>query len=269
MTAYVVYGLTLGEKAGYPVRKDVYKKGVTAIKNQLKGTDMDASTRAYLLYSLSYAEGNDPKLFEEQFKILSGERELNDYAIALLSMAARNVGDLERSKGFNQMLISHAQDVGGAGAYWGGQIFKYTWQDDKTQTTAMAVKALIADPASLKDNPELMNKTIRWLMQQRQGGGWWNTQSTAFIIFAMVDYLKTSKELEPDYSVKIHVNGEMILDKRMTREDIFQKDLQFVIDGTKLKAGQNDIKIEKSGTGKVYVTTDMRYYTNEEKIHPR
>jgi uncharacterized protein YfaS (alpha-2-macroglobulin family) len=269
MTAYVVYGLTLGEKAGYPVRKDVYKKGVTAIKNQLKGTDMDASTRAYLLYSLSYAEGNDPKLFEEQFKILSGERELNDYAIALLSMAARNVGDLERSKGFNQMLISHAQDVGGAGAYWGGQIFKYTWQDDKTQTTAMAVKALIADPASLKDNPELMNKAIRWLMQQRQGGGWWNTQSTAFIIFAMVDYLKTSKELEPDYSVKIHVNGEMILDKRMTREDIFQKDLQFVIDGTKLKAGQNDIKIEKSGTGKVYVTTDLRYYTNEEKIQPR
>jgi alpha-2-macroglobulin len=269
MTAYVVYGLTLGEKAGYPVRSDVYKKGITAIKTLLKNKDIDASTRAYMLYSLSYAEGKDTKLFEEQFQIISEEKELNDYAVALLSMAARNIGDEATSKKYNERLIKDVKDMGESGAYWGGQIFKYTWQDDKTQTTAMAVKALIADPQSLKDNPELMNKAIRWLMQQRQGAGWWNTQSTAFIIFAMVDYLKTSKELEPDYSVKIHVNGELILDKRMTKADIFEKDLKFVIDGSKLKIGQNDIKIEKSGAGKVYVASDLRYYTNEEKIQPR
>jgi uncharacterized protein YfaS (alpha-2-macroglobulin family) len=133
----------------------------------------------------------------------------------------------------------------------------------------MAVKALLLDPASLKDNPELMNRAIRWLMQQRQGGGWWNTQSTAFIIYAMVDYLKTSKELEPDYNVKLYVNGEILLEKHMTKEDIFQKDLKFVIDGSKLKAGQNDIKIEKSGAGKVYISSDLRYYTNEGRIQPR
>jgi len=268
MTAYVVYGLTLGNNAGYPVRQDLYKKGIAAIKTQLKNADIDAPTRAYMLYALSYADGKDTKLFEEQLKQLSG-KELNDYAIALISMAAKNFGDTETSAKYSSMLVSHAQDMGESGSYWGGQVFKYTWQDDKVQTTAMAVKALLANPESLKDNPELMNKAIRWLMQQRQGGGWWNTQSTAFIIFAMVDYLKESKELEPDYSVKIHVNGELILDKRMTKEDIFQKDLKFVIDGVKLKEGQNDIKIEKSGAGKVYVSSDLRYYTSETVIQPR
>jgi hypothetical protein len=35
----------------------------------------------------------------------------------------------------------------------------------------MAIKALLADPLTLKDNPDLMNKAIRWLMMKRQGGG--------------------------------------------------------------------------------------------------
>lgn len=268
MTSYVIYGLTLGDKAGYPVKKDVLSKGITAIKTQLKDKNVDATTRAYMLYSLSYAENKDTKLFEEQFQILS-ESEMNDYSIALLSMAARNVGNTAAAEKYSKMLISHVQDMGESGSYWGGKTFHYTWQDDKVQTTAMAVKALLMDPVSLKDNPELMNKAVRWLMQQRQGGGWWNTQSTAFIIYAMVDYLKTSKELEPDYSVKISVNGELILDKKMTKADVFEKDLKFVIDGSKLKTGQNDIKIEKSGAGKVYVSSDLRYYTSEGVIQPR
>lgn len=269
MTAYVVYGLTLGDKAGYPMRKDLYKKGITALKNHLKDENLDAPTRAYLMYSLSYADGTDTKLFEEQFQMISKSELLNDYAIALLAMTARNIGNDELAKKYNDKLITDVKDMGESGAYWGGQIFKYIWQDDKVQTTAMAVKSLVADGRSLKDNPELMNKAIRWLMQQRQGGGWWNTQATAFTIYALVDYLKTSKELEPDYSIKITVNGEQILDKRMTKADIFEKDLKFVIDGAKLKIGQNDIKIEKSGAGKVYVATDLRYYTNEENIQPR
>ena len=70
MTSYVVYGLTLGEKAGYPVRKDVLSKGISSIKTQLKDKNIEATTRAYMLYALSYAENKDTKLFEEQFQII-------------------------------------------------------------------------------------------------------------------------------------------------------------------------------------------------------
>ncbi|MCC6864673.1 MAG: carboxypeptidase regulatory-like domain-containing protein [Ignavibacteria bacterium] len=268
MTSYVIYGLTLGEKAGYPVKNTVLSKGITSLKTMLKDKNIDATTRAYMLYALSYAENKDTKLFEEQMQLISS-LELNDYSVSLLSMAAANFGDSENSAKYSKLLIEHAQDMGESGAYWGGKSWHYSWQDDKVQTTAMAVKALLLNPNSLKDNPELMNRAVRWLMQQRQGGGWWNTQSTAFIIYAMVDYLKSSKELEPDYSVKLYVNGEILLDKHMTKEDVFKKDLKFVIDGSKLKAGQNDIKIEKSGAGKVYISSDLKYYTNESVIQPR
>lgn len=268
MTSYVIYGLALGQAAGYNVRKDVLSKGVASLKTQLATKDIDPTTRAYMLYSLSYVETKDTKLFEDQFKILSDEK-LNDYAIGLLSMAAKNIGDKDAAKLYNDKLLKNVQDLGTAGAYWGGEAWHYQWQDDKVQTTAMAVKALIAGSQDLKDNSEILNKAIRWLMIQRQGGGWWNTQSTAFIIYAMVDYLKTSKELDPDYNVKIFVNNELLMDKHMGKEDIFKKEGKFEIPGNKLKDGANEIRIEKNGEGKVYVATDLRYYTNEAVIAPR
>ena len=61
---------------------------------------------------------------------------------------------------------------------------------------------------NINEKSDLKDKVIRWLMMQRQGTAWRNTQETAMIIYAMVDYLKTSNELSPDYSVKVFVNGQ-------------------------------------------------------------
>lgn len=267
MTSYVVYGLALAQNAGYEVRKDVLNNGTKSLKSQVSNKEIDPTTRAYMLYALSYVDNKDAKLFEDQFKILSQEK-LNDYAAGLLSMAANNLGDKETADKYNQILLRDAQ-VGESGAYWGGEAWHYSWQDDKIQTTAMALKALIASSTIPSENPEILNKAIRWLMIQRHGGGWYSTQQTAFIVYTMVDYLKHSKELEPDYNVKVYVNNELLMDKHMTKDDIFQKDSTFVIDGSKLRPGTNDVKIEKNGPGKVYVSSQLSYYTNEESIHPR
>lgn len=267
MTSYVIYGLALGKAAGHEVRADVLTNGIKSLKEQLKNKELDATTRAYMLYSLSYAENSDTKLFEEQLRILS-DAKLNDYAISLLSMAANNFGFKDEALRLNALLLKGVQE-GEAGAFWGGQAWHYNWQDDKVQTTAMAVKALVANMSSLKDNPELLDKAIRWLMMQRHGGGWNSTQETAFIVYAIVDYLKNSKELEPDYDVKIFVNDDMIMTKHITKADIFEKEGSFEIAGAKLKSGANEIRIEKNGPGKVYVASNLTYYTNETVIQPR
>jgi hypothetical protein len=268
MTSYVLYGLTLAKSAGYDVRQDVLSKGITSLKSQLGTSNLDATTRSYMIYTLSFADTKDIKLFKEQFKILESEK-LNDYSIGLLSMTATNIGDDETARRYANMLLRDAQSAGESGVYWGGEAWHYQWQDDKVQTTAMAIKALVSNQSYISQNPEILNKAIRWLMMQRHGGGWNSTQQTAFIVYAMVDYLKKSKELEPDYNVKVWVNNELYLEKKMTREDVFNKETPIVIDGSKLKAGVNDIKIEKIGAGKVYVSSQLSYYTNEEKIRPR
>lgn len=267
MTSYVIYGLALAQNAGYNVRKDVLNNGVKSLKSQLAADNVDATTRAYMIYTLSFVDTKDTKLFQDQFKILSREK-LNDYAIGLVSLTASNIGDVETAEHYNDLLIAHVQSGGEGASYWGGEAWHYNWQEDKVQTTAIAVKALIKSK-KVSENPDILNKAIRWLMMQRHGGGWYNTQQTAFIVYAMVDYLKTSKELEPDYNVKVWVNGEQVLDKKMTREDVFLKEQTISIEGLKLKPGVNDVKIEKNGAGKVYIASHLSYYTNEEVIHPR
>jgi len=268
MTSYVIYGLTLAKTAGYDVRQDVLSKGITSLKSQMNNKDVDMTTRAYMLYTYSFTDSKDSKVYTEQLKLLETEK-LNDYAVGLISMAATNFGDDETAKKYNDMLLKTVQSAGETGSYWGGEAWHYSWQDDKVQTTAMAIKALVNSQSYVSQNPEILNRAIRWLMMQRHGGGWNSTQQTAFIVYAMVDYLKKSKELEPDYSVKVYVNNEVVLDKKMTREDVFAKSVPIVIEGIKLKAGVNDIKIEKEGAGKVYVSSELSYYTNEENIKPR
>lgn len=268
MTSYVIYGLTLAKSAGYEVRPDVLTKGITSLKSLMNDKNVDMTTRAYMLYTYSFTDGKDSKVYTEQLKKLESEK-LNDYAIGLISMAATNFGDDETAKKYNDMLLRTVQSAGETGSYWGGEAWHYSWQDDKVQTTAMAVKALVNSQSYVSQNPEILNRAIRWLMMQRHGGGWNSTQQTAFIVYAIVDYLKKSKELKPDYSVKVYVNNEVVLDKKMTREDVFTKSVPIVLDGVKLKAGVNDIKIEKEGAGKVYVSSELSYYTNEENIKPR
>jgi uncharacterized protein YfaS (alpha-2-macroglobulin family) len=100
-------------------------------------------------------------------------------------------------------------------------------------------------------------------MMQRQGTSWRNTQETAWIIYAMVDYLKSSNELNPDYSVNVYVNGQKYFEKQMTRDDVFKKDALVKIEGSVLQQGNNEIKIEKSGSGKVYFSSNTFYYTTD------
>ena len=71
MTSYVIYGLALGRAAGYEVKADVMNKGVKSLKEQLKAKELDPTTRAYMVYALSFVENKAPDLYEEQFKILS------------------------------------------------------------------------------------------------------------------------------------------------------------------------------------------------------
>jgi hypothetical protein len=126
----------------------------------------------------------------------------------------------------------------------------------------MGLKALI----NIKINSDLKTKIIRWLLQQRSGSEWHNTQETALIVYALVDYLRNSNELDPDYTVHIYLNGERIYDKNIVKEDINQKDSTIIINSSLLKKGRNELRIEKVGTGNVYLSANMSYNIDDPDL---
>lgn len=263
MTAYVVYGLSIAKQAGYEITDGVLKKGISAIKQHLTNSDIDPTTRAYMLYSLAVAEEKDENYFKKEIdKIIS--KDINDYARSLIAMTWKLIGNESKAREALTALEKNVKSVGEGAAYWEGKQFHYQWQDDKVQTTAMALKAIV----NINDKSDLKDKVIRWLMMQRQGTAWRNTQETAMIIYAMVDYLKTSNELVPDYSVKVFVNGNNVYEKRMTTDDVFKKSELIKLSNENIKSGDNEIRIEKSGAGKVYFSSNIVYYNSSDNISP-
>jgi uncharacterized protein YfaS (alpha-2-macroglobulin family) len=289
MSSYVMYGLALARSSGLDklntqltsleavniendtvsltINEDVLQKGIKHLRFTLTQQKLEPAARAFVLFVLSQFDDIDPNKFDEQFKKIEDE-ELNDLSLALLSMAAGKLGRTETQKELIDILIAHRKPAGDDGYYWGGKKWDYRWYNDDIQVTSFVLKALLADENIYKENKEIANKAVDWLMLQRKGNSWGSTQQSAFIAYALSDYIRVSKELEPDYDMKIYVNNLPIIDKHFSSMDIFKREESGEVDGKHLKVGENEIRIEKSGPGRVYFTSNLIYYTNEKKLMP-
>ena len=70
--------------------------------------------------------------------------------------------------------------------------------DNSFETTAYALKAL----ANLDPKSDLLPRAARWLMEHRSDGYYWDsTEQTATAIYGLIDYLKISGELKPNYTL--------------------------------------------------------------------
>ncbi len=267
MTAYVVYGLALTKQADFKIDENVFSSGLKSLKDQLLNSkELEDETKAYMLYSLAFAEYSihkfDYELFDKIFAGMSHEKP-NPYVEALISIAAEKYDRDKIVSSMSKSLLKHAV-YEGQSVYWTGEDFKYRWQEDKVQTTAFAVRALLNETK----NSEIIEKAIRWLMLQRRGTSWNSTKQTAMAIFALTDYLKKSKELEPDFTTMISVNDNIVQKKSFTKENLFDKEFKISVEPGGLKTGKNKITISKQGKGKLYYSSLMKYYSNERLERP-
>lgn len=267
MSTYVVYGLTLARRNGIVVKDDVYRKGLVYITSLLPYNKLkvDTTTIAFALYCLSETDSANYDFIKSQLGRYE-EAKMNDFAKALFALASLNAGNNKLAREYIEGLsddVKYTDD----GVYWSGKILRYGWQYDNIQTTSFVLKALLADKKSRRENNELIEKAVDWLMLQRKGNSWGSTQQNAFIIYALSDYVKATGELEPDYSIKIYSNGVLIADRKVTKENVYGGgDIVFKIDAGNLKRGENNLRLEKTGTGKVYFSFDFSYYSGDKEI---
>ncbi len=266
MTAYVIYGMSLAKKAGYKVDSLSYNNGIKNLIEQIKkSANIDFTTKAFMIYSLSFnnpADTLNKDFCMQSIKKLLAEK-LNSYSLSLLAITLHNFNEDSLLPGVLDRLIKNVVEESSF-AYWGGKAWHYSWQDDKVQSTAFAAKALLLE----KNNLPLITKAVRWLLNQKQGFSWRSTQETASVIFALTDYLKFTNELNPDFDLKVFVNNELKLNKKFSKNDIFENNPTVTIDGLNdkiLKHGKNIIKIVKTGEGKLYFSGLNEFYSPDYK----
>ena len=276
MTAYVMYGLTAAKNAGYDISEERYVQGASSLYDLIEariaggGLSQDdgrlnATTEAYMLYvaSLLNVQNESRGLIQDRVADLSDEDNINTYAVALLALAAAEQQNNSVAKSLAGRLIASVNETSGS-ASWSGAAWHYNWQDDEVETSAAAVKALL----KIEGETELVRKGVRWLLAQKDGSAWHNTRQTAMVIYSLVDYLRASDELHPNYAMTVKVNGKVVFTKQVTKDDVFKTEEQIRIDADGLRKGENVVTIEKSGEGRLYASARLLYYATGKAIEP-
>jgi len=266
MTAYVIDGLTLASRAGYAVDKTRVTNGRNKLMQMIgsgksdDGQPIDPDTRAYMIYALGQSGNVDASVINDLF---ARRGELQPYGKALLALALKQHRDDNRARQVAGE-IEQAARINDFDAHWESKHSSHGYQvENDTEATALSLKALT------RINPQsaLLSKAARWLVGNRRNGYYWeSTRQTAFAIFGLIDYVKVSKELSPDYSVQVYLNGEQVISKQVTAADLGSAQ-SFVIErkGAQL-AGSNQVRVVKTGKGALYLSTALSYFTRDEEI---
>jgi uncharacterized protein YfaS (alpha-2-macroglobulin family) len=220
------------------------------------------------------------KAFDNLF---TNRDKLNAYTRALLALAAHNFGYRDKAKTLienleNGVKLDTKPDTsivqsGGqssdpsvmATAHWGEDGVYWRWSDGGVEATSFALRALLAiDPQN-----RLVEPVTNWLVKNRRGAQWSNTRDTAIVVLTLNDYLRTSKELQPQLSYELLVNGTSIATKQITSTDALGAPSKFEIPREVIRDGANEITIRRtSGDGPLYFSAQAKFFSLEEPITP-
>ncbi len=263
MSAYVVDGLTLASRAGFPIEQERLDRGRDKLAAMLDanrrddGNPIDPETRAYMIYALVESGSSDAHYLEQLY---ANHEHMEPYGRALLALALKQRGD--------DRALEIAGEIEGTAR---ANEFDAHWQTNRVndwgrpvlldvETTALSLKAL----AQISPRSALLPKAARWLVNHRRNGYYWlSTKETAFAIFGLSDYLKASQELSPDYTFEIYVNGEQVLSQHVTSA---ASQNFTIIRKNREVSSTNQIRIVKHGRGALYVSTALEYFTGDEEV---
>ena len=261
MTAYVVAGLAQAKQAGYIVNEERLNHGRESLLTQIKENPRAlADIRVYMIYALSLSGEVDHALVENLY---SSRDKFSAHGQALAALLLLQLKD-PRAQVFVKLLESSAH---AAGPYvsWSSErqeMLDFT-SDNSFETTAYALKAL----ANLDPKSDLLPRAARWLMEHRADGYYWeSTEQTATAIYGLIDYLRISGELKPNYTLSVFLNGQKLAERSITEKDVANPvPIHLTANAPQVRAGSNDVRIVKSGAGVLYWSASASYFSRQPK----
>lgn len=245
LTAYAVWALSLeaqlrGEQTPYAAIRGA--ELLAQLIPQQIGIEPDLL--AWEIHALAQA-GHLPKPLLD--RLWDERRKLSPQGLALLGSALLIQKDARSAEIADRLQGMVHKDHNGAS--WSAQrdLFEPWSQDASIEATAFALRFLSQQD---RTNP-LLPDAARWLAASRDSGSAWNTtKRTAFALYGLTEYLRVSRELQPDFKVTIHAAGRTVFEKAFTSADVFVPAPQIEV-----PAGVT-VEVSKTGAGTAYVSLD-------------
>ena len=266
LTSYVLYTLNETKKAGFAVDDNVINRGIVYLTNYMNSHDnsrYEANIRAYVLFVLAELGHLDLALTNNLY---DSKDVLNLFSKSYLAMTYDDLGGNEdKITQIKNEILNLAKETPR------GVHFEETeniWQlfDTNTRTTALVLQML----TRVDSNNPYIPKILRNLLLEKQDGHYATTQETAVSLIAMIDYLKTSGELEANYDATVSVNGIEEISKTFNKDNLTENE-SLIISLADLNGENqdNEIVFSKEGQGKMYADVNMKYYLPTEQVLPR
>jgi uncharacterized protein YfaS (alpha-2-macroglobulin family) len=266
MTAYVVSGLETARQAGVDLDQGALERGFAYLKAAFASQKKDRwwmgdHLRVYLAWVLSMRQR---VTFSEVSGIYERRAELSDYSRAILGLTLWNLGRRDEAG----LIVENLRDLAWIDAANGTASFKqpssgwWWWWNNRVETVTWALRLF----TTVKPGDPLADQFAKWLVMNREGNRWTSTRDTAFAVLALAEYMRAQKELDADYTARVRLDGKQVKEVRFTRANLFSNDGYLALGPDVLGAGTHRLEIERDGTGVLYATAFLTFFTREDKI---
>jgi uncharacterized protein YfaS (alpha-2-macroglobulin family) len=188
------------------------------------------------------------------------------YAKALVGLEFHRTKDIEKRdaliRNIRQFLKTDAENQTAYldlknGNYW------WYWYGSEFEAQAWFLKLLAATEPNSPDTRGL----VKYLINNRRNGTYWHsTRDTAYCIEAIGDFLKATKEGDPNLKVEILLDGKTLKTVEINKDNLFTFDNTAIVAGDILTTGKHKIEIRKKGSGPLYANAYVEYFTLEDFI---
>jgi len=175
-----------------------------------------------------------------------GEKEKRD-------MLIRNIEQFLEIDDENQTAWLRMQN----GGYW------WYWYGSEYEAQGYYLKLL----ARVKPKSKQASGLVKYLINNRKHSTYWNsTRDTAICIEAIADYLKASKEDDPDMTLEVLFDGKVMKEVKIDKKNLFTFDNKLIMRGDAVDTGKHTIELRKKGTGPIYYNAYLTNFTLEDHI---
>ncbi len=255
LTALVMQGLALADKAGLELNQAVLQNGKSALEQMLQSTTIKPD-QAALLYRAFTAHGGSNTLIKQ--KLLTAQAELSPVARIAFAEALANQGRQEQALDLLANLFSQLQHDNEAAwlAMDDGNRFL---GNSSTEVTA----DLLAATARISPRQPLADKLARYLSRHQQGGWWRSTASSAASVIALSEYVAARQLNQASYTARLLLNDKPVQQYQVEQGRLVKGESRLVLPASN---GENRIRLEKEGQhGLAWLGVNLHYLVPVEQ----
>lgn len=266
MTAYVFRGLALSRKFGRNFEDRLIDHSSAYLYRALSETQLDAFSRAYILFSLSEASPIPASMLDA---LKASASEQTHYGRALIALTLYNSGRAPEARALALETIQKsgvADDANGIRFTLPLHLNVYgAWNEDRVELTA----ALLTAAVRLNLDGALQEKLAATLLANRTDGiAWKNSRDTAFAVLALAEKLKAARETDSPAILRTLLNGVEVRSLTASPGALEDGELIVEIPRANLRAGRQRIELIKESGPPVYAAAVAEYFDAANAFAP-